>query len=231
MKTRRNYKPRKRYGRGGWYNSKVFNRVAKSGMSIAKMAAAAYFTSKALKKADNIEYKLLDTAFSVNNVDWTGNIRYPLSSITQGDTDSNRIGDSVKLQNYTLRYRCVWNPAETYTQIRVLIVEDKQCRFSQGALTMSSLLNNNATAYAPLAPKVYDNRFMTKILYDQTHTLYADRPCIEKQIVLPLNFHTQFDGSTGRRTGDLMVCCISNIAPGVNAPFVDFVERITYTDN
>lgn len=200
-------------------------------MGAGAMAYSALVMAKRLKDMVNIEYKALDTATSVNNVDWTGNIRYPLASITQGDTDSNRIGDSIKLQNYTLRYRCVWNPATTYSQIRLLIVEDKQARFSQGALTTSSLLTQNATAYATMGNKVYDNRFMTKILYDKTINLYADHPVSEQDIVIPLNFHAQFDGSTGRRTGDLFVCCISNIAPGANAPFIDFVERITYTDN
>lgn len=229
MAYKRNYNRKRGPMRKRKYGGR--SRFKRVGASVGSAAYTALKMAKRLKDMVNVEYKMLDTASSVNNVDWTGTLIYPLNSISQGDTDSNRIGDSIKLQNYVLRYRCVWNPALTYEQIRVIVFEDKQCRFSQGSLTMSSLLNNNATAYAPLGAKVYDNRFMTKIHYDQTINLHANHPVDEKDVVIPLNWHTQFAGDTSRRTGDLVLAVISNITPGVNAPFFDYVTRITYTDN
>lgn len=183
---------------------------------------------KRLKDMINIEYKYIDTVDTGSNPTYAGGYA-TFTMPAAGTGDSQRIGDSVKLQRLMMRGEIRYATAGTDGQtVRLIIVNDKQNKIS----AVSDLLDSNylSTVNAVNAPKNYDKRFQTKILYDRSFLVNSQN--IERRFVinLPLNFHAQFDaaGST-IDSGSLKYFLVSDQM--TNPPTVNFVGRITYTDN
>lgn len=193
------------------------------GVSVAQKAL-----SLARKVADavNTEYKFVDNVLSPLTVDWNG-IQGSLMQVNpaQGLADNQRIGDSIKLQNFTFKYQCSRNTSDSI--IRVIIFEDKQNKIA----SVANLLSLTGTINAVTSPKNYDTRYQTRILYDKCHILSSDNTTVMASAVLPLNWHTQFNAGTQTvNTGDLKICYISNVS-GVPPPTFSYYSRLTFTDN
>jgi len=223
MPYRKNFKRRGGH-RPRWYNSKAARHIAKGGMSIAKMAAAAYFTSKALKKSNNIEYKIHELTNNAS-YDYNGTVSSLLSGLSQGTQDTQRIGDSMKNQNLTFRFYTSRNTADSI--VRIMVIRDDQNKIS----AVTDVLQASGSAFSVLSPKNYDKRFQSKILYDRTFVLDVDQTTIKREMVIPLGFHSQFQsGGTTINTGDIKLLIVSNLVTS-NLPSVAWYSRVTFTDN
>ena len=173
-------------------------------VNTAVMAAKAYAMAKALKKSTNIEYKIADITDNAS-VSFSGYLAQ-LNNISQGITDSTRVGDSCKIQNLVFRTLLARNGADA--QMRLILFWDKQAKVTSS----SDILQNTGTIFSPLSPKNYDKRFQTKILYDKVFNLNTDNPMRSLDLVIPINQHTQYNGATNLvNTGYLGVLFISNI--------------------
>lgn len=205
--------------------SKGRARFMRVGQSVGSAAYSALKIARKLKDAVNIEYKY----YSQNNAisaDYGGTVT-ALNLIPQGITDSQRIGDSLKMQNLTIRG--VWTLQGGQQAVcRHLVVLDHQNKVS----TAGDVLDNIGSGYAPYSAKQYDKRFQTRILYDKTFVVDANNPLKAFDLVVPVNSHTQYDSAlTTIDTGALKIICLSNIAAGATAPYFSFTSRLTYTDN
>lgn len=218
---RRNYK-RKKYV-PGWGGS--IGRVAGLAQSYASKGGIAYKAlGLARKVADavNTEYKQhhVQLAPAVPN---TGGLQ-DLSLIPQGVGDFQRVGSSLKQQNVTIRGRVV--RTSTDCQVRVILVWDKQNDIASAA----DLLESTGSAYAPFSPKNQNNKFRSKILWDKTFSVDTYNPIRLFDMSIPLNKHTEYDGSTTNiRTGSLKLVYVSTEAAGL--PVILFMSHLTYTDN
>jgi len=220
QKSRNHPKPR-------WYNSKAVKHIAKGSMSVAKMAAKAYVTSLALKKATNIEHKYHEVSFN-NQYDWSGSI-VALNSVAQGTTDSTREGDSIKMQDLQIKFYMFGVAATGPCQFRVIIIFDDMNKVSAA----SDVLETVGSALAPNSFKDWDKRFQTNVLYDQNYIFdqvsYATR---QLDINIPIGKHAQFEASTTTiNTGRLIALLISDQSASINAPVVKGYSRLVFTDN
>lgn len=213
------YKNRRRYYRKKAPKTKSFTSKA---LSVAGKAATALMLAKRIRDMVNIEYKIVELAAGVSP-DWNGNYSV-LNTVVQGVTDTTRIGDSIKCQNYNMRMNLIRGAADCIT--RVIFFWDAQNKTSSAADILSYVGSGQSTQ----SPKVYDKRFQTKWLYDKSFILTSNSPIKKANIKLPLNLHTQFDNtSTTVNTGKLVMLVISNV--GANLPAVNFVGRLSFTDN
>lgn len=213
------------------YKKKVIKRkpqrkqgFLRKAMGAGAMAYSALVMAKRLKDMVNTEYKFYDIQ-NASNPDWTGSLS-TLNTIPVGTADNQRIGDSVKLQNLTIRGNVIAHTSSP-AFVRMLIVWDPQAKTS----TTADVLEYVSTQYAPFSPKDYDKRFQTRILADK---LFSVMPSDEIQkpfdLVVPINQHTQYEnGGTTINSGALKILLISNVS--VNVPGVVYLARISYTDN
>lgn len=218
---------RKRYNksRRPYYRRNVVSRVARVGMKSVHRGGMAYRAlrlAKRLADAVNTEHKAVDGAATFTP-DWNGNIG-SIPQIAVGTADNQRIGDSCKLQNLTLRFTVGRGAADSIC--RVMMLHDPQNKIS----TVSDVLTQVGNIYGVLSPKNYDKRFQCKVLLDKTFVLTTDSPLHRWNHVIPLNFHTQFNaGTTTINTGDLKYLYISN--QSTNVPSLAVANRLTFTDN
>lgn len=223
MVYKKNYKRAKRgiQKRGGR------SRFMKAGASAGSMAYSALKMAKRLKDMVNTEYKFYDQNVNAS-YDHTGNLNI-LNTPAQGQTDTTRIGDSIKVQNLTLRGYIYANAAAVSTLFRIMVLWDPQNK----STATSDILANVASVYAPISPKNYDKKFQTRVLHDKCYSIVsggADSAMRQFDVVIPVNQHTQFEaGSTTINTGALKILLIS--AAGVNLPTCVYTARVTYTDN
>lgn len=202
-------------------------RLMHLGMKYATPGGVAFKALKLARRvadAVNTEYKYIDSTLSANAFDNAGTMSIQ-NAIAQGLSDSQRVGDSAKIQNVSWRYY-VQNVTGK-TMARVMLLWDPQNRVT----AVNQILETTGSVLAPISPKLYDTRFQTKVLYDRIHNLYDDKPQDYVDIQIPINLHTQFlAASTTITTGALRLVLISNQLIAA-APTLNSYMRVTFTDN
>jgi len=220
---------KKPYGYKRTYKRKpnMRSQFKKFGSRAGGAAHTALKIAMRLKDMVNTEFKFTLQQAS-QAYDYNGTLYSFPAAITQGLSDSQRIGDSIKMQTLTLKYYAQRN-ASTDTLIRIIVFVDKQ-----GKITAPNQLLTAAdvgTVYSVIANKNFDNRFESKFLLDQVITLNADNTTVKREHVIPVNLHSQFNAATTAiNTGDLKMLVISNTT-GAASPSLAFLSRLTYTDN
>lgn len=196
----------------------------KYGSRIGGMAHTAYKVAMRLKDMVNTEYKLHEQTQNTN-YDYNGTLVSLLNGLSNGTLDTQRVGDSIKLQNLTLRMYFGRVTADSI--IRVIVLQDPQNKLSSA----TDILQAAGSVFSVLSPKNYDKRFQSKILLDQVIALDTDTTLIKKDYVIPLNWHCQFQaGGTTINSGDLKMLIISNLVTS-NLPTAAWYSRVTFTDN
>lgn len=219
------YRRRKNYRRyrrkKGSYVKKMINRYTSAGSK----ANAALHLARRVAKMVNAEYKFFDVNESLVNVPPSGYLP-GLCTPAQGDTDSNRNGDSIKMQTLTFRADVYRNTVDS--EFRLILLMDKQVKVTG----LSDVLESANTVYSVISPKKYDNRFQTQVLYDQRYYLTADNPTININLVKHIRQHTQFSaGTTTATSGKLLAIFVSDQSTGINQPTITYYSRCTFTDN
>lgn len=177
-----------------------------------------------VKTQMNAEHKYLDYNISALNVDYNGH-QYNLNVMAQGDTDTTRDGDSIKVLNDSINLVVTRNGADAL--VRVIVFWDQMAKYS----AVGNFLATTGSILAPLSPRNHDSRFWFKTLYDQVYSVTADQPQQMDKIRIKINRHTQFDaGTTTVDSGVLRILLISDQVTS-NLPVVDFTSRCFFTDN
>lgn len=192
---------------------------------VAEMARSAYRIGQKIEGLMNIETKRYGTIYNNPNLNYANPTISVINIPAQGVLDNDRVGDSIKVQRVSWRVAISQDPSQivsTYVRMIVFWDESNITTGTGTALaTTYQLLENQGTldgVLALLAPKDYDNRFLTKIIYDKTFTMNTSTHTIfssVKQKSFHIGKHTQFDnGTTSIITGALKVAFI---ASGYNA--------------
>lgn len=205
-------------GRGLHFVSKTFTNKG----SVANKALA---LARKVANMVNVEYKYFDLTSLANTMN-TGSTYGTINLIPQGVGESQRVGDSLKIQNLTMRFNIQRTTADCFA--RVMLIWDKQNSTTSGSDVITGLSTLNATN----GPKNYDKRFQTQVLYDKVFNINANHPQQYEDIVLQIDQHTQYvAASTTVNTGALKLLYLSNIAAGATCPNMNYYARMTYTDD
>jgi hypothetical protein len=192
----------------------------------AGAARQLYKDVRMIKNVINVEYKYYDINTS-NTLDNAGS-PYSLCTPLQGLKDYDRTGDSIKLQNITMKGTISYNPTLGGVQVvRVIILNNKQNR-----LTEANFLEISGASGVVYSPRDRDNRFWGKTIVDKTFTLTDQRPAVTFSFIKKLLWHQQFENNgITVNDGRLQMFVYSNNAAGANQPAIEFFSRTTYTDN
>jgi hypothetical protein len=227
-KSKRKGKPRGGARKG---QSDAVGQYASDAWSLAKRTAAGL---NEIRKLINIETKIRD----FNQVSYAQGTTATLtcvSSLDEGLDFNNRVGDSIKLQDFTIRGRVNVNSAATTSLVRVIILRDLDAYGT--ALVSSDVLAVSGSVGAPLSPVAWLNRERFSILYDElfavaSGTSTGDATC-------QFTFHTTHSGhvlylgtssaSASNGRGSIYVLTVSDEA--TNTPSVAFYSRMTFTDD
>lgn len=219
---KRSYKKKYRKRNFGYRAARLGQRYSTKG----SLAYKAFRLAKKVADAVNVEYKYTTISDTGTVQSYNGGYA-EMCSPSVGNTDTTRIGDSIKMQHLTLRGCAKYNSAGTDGQtLRLVIFKDKQNKIT----AVSDIVDTVGTVNAPYFNKVYDNRFQTKFIYDRTFYVNSQRIEVPFHIELPINMHKQFQAATTTvQTGSLKYLIISDQLS--NGPSIQMHGRITFTDN
>lgn len=228
--------PGRNKSRGGWRDITAGD--------AASYGYAAYKMAKQIISLINVEQKFFD-------VDGSGGVTVTdtpsvinLSNIAQGTDFYQRVGNSVRPQNFEVRMILRGNSATAGNQCRILIVQDKE---SQGTDPTLGLVLAAGT-YPILQPHnpLYKQRF--KYLYDEIVNLTnpsvglassgTSTDYIPARIVLPmlkmhLGGHIRFDATAGADASDLegQLFLMAVSLDATNGPNLSYTSRLEFTDD
>ncbi len=169
-----------------------------------------------------IEYKH-QTATTSLTPSWNGGTLTILNGIAAGNTDLTRVGDSMNVINLTLRGVIT---STATAACRLIIWWAKR---NIGALILQDILSVTGALGVISSDKEYDNRFVTKFLYDKKWTFSTNGTlCRTFSTVIKINKRTQFlAGTTQIQSGELRWVLIGDRAVGVVT--FNLVRRLTWT--
>lgn len=217
------YRRNRRYRKRKNYAKKYINKYTSPG----SIANKALHLARRVAKVINAEYKFFDVNEGNVQVSYNGYLP-ALCTPTVGTADTQRNGDSVKIQNLMFRANVVRGAVDS--QFRLILLMDKQVKVS----SLGDVLEVAGFLSSPISPKKYDNRFQTEILYDHRWALTADRPTIDINILKHIRQHTQFNnGTTTATSGKLLAIFVSDQDPATSAnlPKITYYSRCSFTDN
>lgn len=204
------------------------------------LAKAAYSTANFVKDMVNIEYKThmldpigplpIDSTGAVMELVAESNGAAYFPGISQGDGNDQRIGDSIKLQRCVFRGTLVKHSSATVSLVRVILFRGKA---EDGKVyTVGDILGTGAAgAHTVYSSKDEDNKYNTKILYDELFILDSVKSqYVEFNWNKELNWHTRYVAASNViAEGGLNLLMFSTEA--VNAPVLNGCFKISYTDD
>lgn len=210
-RRRRPYKPRSRY------------------QNYAGAAKQLWRDVKMIKDMVNVETKIIRTPVSYTP-DWNG-INNSVCDISLGDSQGTRDGSMVKIQNLNFYGRCQTSPGINAEYRIVVYLDDSASSKLNTDVFSNSLLG---TKNAVHAPKLWQNRFKTKFLYDKTYTINPSSATSvnlrDFSFHLPINKHTQYEPSSNVvSSGDIRLAIITDQSS--TAASLEGLLELKFTDN
>lgn len=171
------------------------------------------------------EIKSFDTGFA-QTVDSTGTLQ-KLTTIPQGDTDSTRDGDALKLCKFEFRGQS--NFADSTNATRLLIFRWNQDDSSAAPAGITDLLQT-AT---PFSPFNRDNERARKfdIIVDHLFVTANCGPGTEKlEVIKEMRSKIAFQASANTGTGHIYSAMVSD-STATTHPGLNYVVRVYFTDS
>nr|WAE42296.1 MAG: capsid protein [Cressdnaviricota sp.] len=168
--------------------------------------------------------------------DWSGTNPSPISvsSVPQGDTDSQRDGDKLRMFGLQFRYSVVFNPAFGLDFIQNCMVVVFQW-FPNSIPALSQILANInfSSVVAPFSFINWDQRDQFKILYKKVHcTSYYSEQAYSREKFIRNFKHKNIQYSSGGVTGTNMIyVCFLSDAGASALPTYCYQTRLLYTDS
>lgn len=184
-----------------------------------------------LKKLVNIEVKHFDTI--QNNISLsTVPIIVSLNEIAQGLTDTNRVGNSIKIQSIQVFGKITQSSAATDTTFRIMVGSSN---IAEANPTATDILDNTGNNMIVVSPYLLNRTATFNVKLDKSKVLCSNGTTERyfKYFLPVTNHHVKFDGSgagvasvTGGNLWSMVFCDETTNLPKLNCFY-----RIRYTDN
>lgn len=209
---------------------------SKTAGNVAQVAMAGYKLAKRVARLVNTEIK----TYSADGVTQTSNAGriIDLCDPSQGDGTEERVGNQVKPLHLTLRGYVYPDASGGSAQVLRVIVFRYKDENGQ-TLVVNDVLDNDHTSTnrIVLAGKEFDNRYHSKILFDKVIPVGYDAASGIPGLKF-FKFSTKLFGhinwtnaTTTQEGGGLYMLLCSTATNEADAPLVQWVSRVTYTDN
>ena len=179
----------------------------------------------------NVEYKLKNTVSTGVAISNTASIGSHFT-LSQGDTDQTRDGNTVRWKSYYLKYFITQHASATQTQVRVMVLIDLK---PAGAVPAVSDIFFDSSATDILVSQrnpVNSDRFL--ILYDRLHMMSsAGKNFDQGKFYKKMSFKVKYSGTAGTVADlfdkNLISLVISNEA--TNTPTFTGQHTLRFIDN
>ncbi len=201
--------------------------IARSALKIAK---------KALSRSSG-EFKVIDVSSVGFAIPDGGGTVFQLTNVAQGDTIITRNANKTVVKMIEMKLMLKINASASSSQIRVILLKDKQTNGAVFAAT--EVLESVANILGLLSPYEVNNKQRFHIISDKVYVL--NRPGVgavvdpARYVTLKrkLNMVMHYDGTnadiTGPQTNSLALLLISN--EPTNEPTADLFLRTSFIDN
>ncbi len=216
------FQRRKKYTRPGYRScSRMVIGDAKKALLIAR----------GVKRLLNIEIKNFDVQQNAVSIPDTP-IIIQLSNIPQGDTTSSRDGAQCKMVGIDMNYTVNMHASATITQVRILLVIDKQT--NQAIYLNTDLLDDVSIRDNIVSPRNLDNLHRFTVLYDRVHIFQVGgTQSVHVHKYFKKDLLLRYDASTPS-IADLTQSSVSFMQMGseaTNSPSIVSHHRLRFVDN
>lgn len=173
----------------------------------------------------NVENKNLSFSTVSVSTDYSGLTYNPLGSITQGDTDSQRDGDSLKLKGW--KGKLLFTRGGTDSIVAYAFVQEGPTFIT----ALQQVFEGAGTLLAPVSQPLWDSRLGFKVLSMHCRALTQDDPFW----IIPFDHHFNHDvqyynNSTTVYEGKVSLIVISGYTGGA-PPTISFDSQMRWIDN
>ncbi len=201
------------------------------GKMVMSDAQKALAIARGVKALLNVEYKshtvtaaalaITDSASATN-----------LTLLVQGDTDITRDGSQVKFTSLRFGFTLKSNASATRTNVRIMLVHDKQT--NQAQATATQVLQDSTPIDAIISAYNIDNVSRFNILYDKVFSLDPSYiPTLSRVVHKKLNLKVRYDANAGDVTDltqdSIFLIMVSDQV--TNDPTISHQIRLRYLDN
>ncbi len=181
----------------------------------------------------NSEVKFVDTQIAPAFVTYAGVVT-PLSLLAEGDTVSQRSGESIRAHGIELKWSVCFNTvATTFNVARMVLVQDSGSRGAAPAA--ADILETVGSGYGVLSPWNHLGAPRFNILWDSGPLSVATGgpEALSGSVVVPLKDHIRYSGAGGaigqQYEGGIFLLQIGDQV--TNGPNMYAVSRLHYVDN
>ena len=173
----------------------------------------------------NPEYKYLEAVNTITPVS-TGTVQ-PLATISQGNGQTNRDGNSIKVTSLLIRATLTRNTSATATKVRIIIFSDAS---SNGATPALADVLQTANQDSPIN-RVNGARFT--IIKDKSYILDSDQPMSQMYIYKKMQHHVHYltTDNTVASQGQGFIYLLAISSEATNAPQIAYNSRMRFLDN
>lgn len=207
-----------------WYNKKY------SAAQLAVKAVKGVSYLKGLVNSERFVHQNTATA-APDDIGYIGH----LTSISQGDTQITRTGNSILARSLMLRGNITINATSSQNVVRLMIIMDKQ-QIGDTVPSITDILEStySATQFYVHAPLERDSVGRFKVLKSRTYTLSDQRPNLSFSFFINMRQHIRYNGISGgdiQKNGMYLVLVSDSPNTGSAHPSVTFLSKLTYHDN
>lgn len=183
-----------------------------------------------LSRQMNVEYKRHYDQYTANTIGTSATIQN-VNIIDQGTVVTQRIGNQVKIISHYINSLFTINASATNTQIRFMVVLDKQVNGATFAI--GDLLRDTSATDILVSSMDIDNGKRFKILYNKLFLLSPEFPSKQIKYFKKHSLKIKYDGNTSsvadQTTNGLYIVFFSN--ESTNQPAITLSSCIRYVDN
>lgn len=213
----------KRWGRSGYRKTKRAAKYYQSNQaSVHAKAAKALAVARYVKGLVNVEFKHFDVGISTAAS--TTPVVTQLTNISQGDTTSQRNGNSIKAKSLHISGQFQINPTATLDRIRVLVIKN----MTDDTPTWDDVIDGTSSIdqFRNLN-KTNDLKVLSDRVINLTEPSFAVKSF---KVNIPLSHHVKWDNNTTTmKGGHLYLMYLGSQA--TNTATVNMRTRLRYIDN
>lgn len=207
---------------------KLIRRIRRRHVRRSKAVATKGYVRKMINKESETKY--FDLGALATGITYAGSVA-DLTGVIQGNGDTNRIGDKLRMKHITLKYQLQQTTGPNMFRVIVFqYIGNTQISGAPGANTVLSG-GTLSTANAPLAMYTWDYRNQYIILYDKLHCLNSQHPTIDVRKEISLRFAKKeiayYSGTTAGANKIYMIM-LSDV--NASLPTMAYQYRLSYED-
>lgn len=166
-----------------------------------------------------------------NSIPATAGFITPLTSVSQGDSDTTRNGDCLVMKKLYVRGYFTVSGSMTNAQCPVRLFIVQWAPLTAATLTISQFMTILGTPNSTTSMTNWDSRPMFKILYDKWFNVDTYHSAVQFACeITDMHKKIQFQTGTNSGTNHIFIAAISESNTTIQEPVMNWNTRLVYND-